>query len=85
MKKKLVLIIEMIAILAMIPSARADAIIIDHTCTDLSEIPEEWISQSKAMFNMSYGHTSHGSQIVSGMNNIKNPGGYSLNCPCEGV
>ena len=74
MKNRL-LMLAMIAILAVVPSACADAIIIDHTCTDLSEIPDEWISQSKAMFNMSYGHTSHGSQIVSGMNNIKNPAG----------
>ena len=75
MKKEMILIIGMIAILAMVPSACADAIIIDHTCTDISEIPDEWISQSKAMFNMSYGHTSHGSQIVTGMNNIKDSAG----------
>ena len=27
------------------------------------------------MFNLSYGHTSHGSQIVTGMNVIKDPAG----------
>ena len=70
-----IIMFAMIAILMALPSACADAIIINHTCTDLSEIPDEWINQSKAMFNMSYGHTSHGSQIVSGMNNIKNPAG----------
>jgi len=61
--------------LMLAPQMCADAIIIDHNCTDLSQIPGEWINQSKAMFNMSYGHTSHGSQIVSGMNVIKNSAG----------
>ena len=69
------ILLAMIAMLAVVPSVCADAIIIDHKCTNLAEIPDEWISQSKAMFNISYGHTSHGSQIVSGMNNIKNPAG----------
>ena len=75
MKTEMMLTIGMIAVLAMIPSVCADAIIIDHTCTDLSEIPDEWISQSKDMFNMSYGRTSHGSQIVTGINNIKDSAG----------
>ena len=42
-------------------------IIADHTCTDLSEVPEYWIEQAKQNFRLSYGHTSHGSQPVSGM------------------
>ena len=42
-------------------------IIIDHTCTDLSQIPDYWIEQAKTLLRVSYGHTSHGSQPVSGM------------------
>jgi uncharacterized repeat protein (TIGR01451 family) len=42
-------------------------IIVDHTCTDLSQIPEEWIEQAKKLLRVSYGHTSHGSQLVTGM------------------
>ena len=61
--------------MALVPSTSAEAIIIDHNCTDLSKIPADWINQSKVMFNISYGHTSHGSQIVTGMNVIKNPAG----------
>ena len=41
--------------------------IIDHTCTDLSQVPDYWIDQAKAMLRVSYGHTSHGSQPISGM------------------
>jgi len=48
-------------------SQAQEAIIIDHTCTDLSKIPEHWIEQAKEQLRLSYGHTSHGSQPVSGM------------------
>jgi hypothetical protein len=53
------------------PGADAqDAIIVNHGCTDLSQVPASWIRQAKAQFRMSYGHTSHGSQIISGMDVI---------------
>jgi uncharacterized repeat protein (TIGR01451 family) len=42
-------------------------VIVDHTTTDLGRIPPYWIEQAKALLRLSYGHTSHGSQIVSGM------------------
>jgi uncharacterized repeat protein (TIGR01451 family) len=48
----------------------AEAIIIDHTCTDISQIPDYWIEQAKA-FAIHYAHTSHGSQIVSGIQKLE--------------
>ena len=42
-------------------------IIIDHTNTDLSQGPDYWIDRAKAQLKVSYGHTSHGSQPISGM------------------
>ena len=45
----------------------SEPIIIDHICTDISQIPEHWIRKARILFRISYGHTSHGSQIVSGM------------------
>ncbi len=54
----------------MVPAfaaALAQPVIIDHHCTDLSQVPANWISQAKQQFRLAYGHTSHGSQIVSGM------------------
>lgn len=48
-------------------SILSEAIIIDHTCTSISEIPEYWVQKAKAEFGIAYGHTSHGSQIISGM------------------
>jgi hypothetical protein len=44
-----------------------DAIIIDHTTTDLNNVPTTYINKAKADLRLSYGHTSHGSQPVSGM------------------
>lgn len=45
--------------------AESNAIIIDHTCTDLSKIPEYWLDKAKKL-TIYYAHTSHGSQITSG-------------------
>ena len=45
----------------------AQSIIIDHNCTDISKIPQEAIKKAKKQFKAAYGHTSHGSQVVSGM------------------
>ena len=55
---------------AMVPSACADVIIIYHTCTDLSEIPDEWIEKAKNL-TIHYAHTSHGSQITSGVEKLE--------------
>ncbi len=43
------------------------AIIIDHTATDLDQVPQYWIEQAEAQLDIFYGHTSHGSQPISGM------------------
>jgi hypothetical protein len=45
-------------------------LIIDHHCTDLKKIPLEWINQAKANLHIGYGHTSHGGQIISGLDAI---------------
>jgi hypothetical protein len=42
-------------------------IVIDHTCTDIGRIPRPYIREAQKKFGVAYGHTSHGSQIVSGM------------------
>ena len=58
-------------------------IIADHTCTDLSEVPEYWIEQAKQNLRLSYGHTSHGSQPITGMDVLmadpSNSGLYDFN------
>lgn len=52
-----------------------DPIIIDHTCTDVSKIPDYWIEQAKENLRIGYGHTSHGSQLVTGIEAIRDKKG----------
>jgi len=58
--------------------------IIDHTCTDITKIPESAINQAKTMLHIGYGHTSHGSQLTTGMTGLvtfANKGGLGLSHP----
>ncbi len=50
--------------------AATSAIIIDHTSTKLTDIPIESINQAKSDLHIAYGHTSHGSQLVTGMTGL---------------
>jgi hypothetical protein len=56
---------------AATPGGAADAVIVDHKCTDISKVPKEFIEKAKKDFKICYGHTSHGSQIVSGMEALR--------------
>lgn len=47
------------------PPPEEQAIIIDHTCIDLSKIPDHWLEEAKKL-TIQWAHTSHGSQIISG-------------------
>ena len=46
--------------------ASAQGIVIDHSCTDLNQIPPMWIDQARALA-LHYGHTSHGGQLMAGL------------------
>ena len=45
-------------------------LIINHNCINLSQIPEQWIQQAKTNLHIAYGHTSHGSQLTTGMTGL---------------
>ncbi len=47
-------------------------IIIDHTCTDLTVIPAQWIESAKNDVQLHYAHTSHGGQLTVGIQRIRN-------------
>lgn len=47
--------------------AAQEPLIIDHTCTRLEKIPDYWLSAAKSALRVGYGHTSHGSQLVTGL------------------
>jgi hypothetical protein len=47
--------------------AQSGAIIINHTCTHLSLVPLASIEKARKELKIAYGHTSHGSQMNTGM------------------
>lgn len=62
----------------------AGPVIIDHNTTDLTLIPQTAIEQAKSELHIAYGHTSHGSQLITGMTGLvdfANNGGLGLNLP----
>jgi len=44
----------------------AKPLIVNHLNTDVQEIPDDWINQARK-FVIHYAHTSHGSQILTGL------------------
>lgn len=52
-------------------SAGAAGFTVDHTSSDLSRIPDEWITRAKQDLHIAYNHTSHGSQLITGMNALE--------------
>lgn len=52
---------------ADIYSSRNESLIIDHNCCNIFNVPVADIVKAKQKLVVAYGHTSHGSQIVSGM------------------
>ncbi len=51
--------------------ANAQPIIANHENIILAEIPVDWIETAKSDLRIWYGHTSHGSQITSGITNLE--------------
>ena len=65
-------------------SVWADALVIDHRHTDITLIPQTAIEQAKATLHIAYGHTSHGSQLTTGMTGLvafANNHGLGLSLP----
>ncbi len=50
--------------------AAAQAIIIDHQHATLQGVPASAIQRARETLHIAYGHTSHGSQLVSGMSGL---------------
>jgi hypothetical protein len=48
------------------PVAAGGTVVIDWSMSDISQIPPEWIERAKQL-TVHYAHTSHGSQIVTGL------------------
>lgn len=67
-------------------SGYTQGLIIDHTCIDITKVPQIWIEAAKSSLHIAYGHTSHGSQITDGMSGLvtfSNGGGKDLSLPAN--
>lgn len=65
-------------------ASTAEALVIDHRHTDIGQIPQAAIERAKANLHIAYGHTSHGSQLTTGMSGLvdfANGGGKGLLLP----
>ena len=63
------------------PDPNTEAVIVNHTSISLSAIPSTYIDQAKQRLHIAYGHTSHGSQLTTGMAGLVTFAGvqYSFN------
>ena len=78
--RRLLLIVVLVAVLLVgtATAARTAPLIVNHTSTDLSAVPASTVANAKATLHVAYGHTSHGSQLVSGMSGLKTFAGTPL-------
>ncbi len=53
-------------------SLQAQPIIVNHKCIDINKIPAEYVEKAKQNIRILYGHTSHGSQITTGISILRN-------------
>jgi parallel beta-helix repeat protein len=70
-ERRWIVLTIVISMLVLIPSVQAEAIIIDHNCTNLSQIPDEWIDTVQDNIKLHYAHTSHGGQFTTGLQRIE--------------
>ena len=63
------------------PDPNEEPIVVDHESVALADIPSNWIDQAKQTLHIAYGHTSHGSQLTTGMTGLVTFAGtaYSYN------
>jgi hypothetical protein len=76
MKNKLFQITFLFLIIFLVFSCKKEdsaglPMIIDHNCTNLSKIPQEWLNKAKTDLHISYGHSSHGNQLLVGMTGLQ--------------
>ena len=78
------LIAVVVGMAAVAFSAGVEPLIIDHRHTDVTQLTAEEIEVAKSVLHIAYGHTSHGSQVTSGMSGLvgfANGGGLGLDLP----
>jgi hypothetical protein len=54
----------------MVKNPVVNDMIINHSCIKTGSIPDTWLNAAKLNLHIAYGHTSHGSQLISGMTGL---------------
>ncbi len=67
--KKLILVLIIVSLSC---TAHANSLVIDHNNTDLSDYSLSQYQKAKNDLHIAYGHTSHGSQLTTGMTGMVN-------------
>jgi hypothetical protein len=77
MKRSIYLpVISMALLIFVVPWSVSAPLVADHTVVShFSAIPSSTIQQVKQTFKIFYGHTSHGSQVVTGMEMVRSEDG----------
>lgn len=61
------------AVLTVAAVCQGQPIVADHnSASAFHDIPDYWIEQGKSQLHIAYQHTSHGSQLITGMDALKN-------------
>ena len=61
-----------VLLLLLVTTISGQGIIIDHNCAKLAPIPVWALEQASESLHIAYGHTSHGSQLMTGMTELEN-------------
>ncbi len=69
MKTRLCIFIFLMSL--QVSFAPAQGILIDHNCTDVTQIPANWIDQVQQNIYFHYAHTSHGAQLTYGLMHLE--------------
>ncbi|MCK9269924.1 MAG: hypothetical protein WC271_08860 [Bacteroidales bacterium] len=70
MKQNLLFTGLVMLFISCLTTLHAQPIIANHEHIHRTDIPTAWIEAAKSELRIWYGHTSHGSQITTGMNNL---------------
>ena len=84
--RRLLVVLAILAAASNVPSALGGSIIIDHSNTDITALSQAALTNAKTDLHIGYGHTSHGSQVTTGMAGLvdfANGGGLGLAYPTD--
>ncbi|MBU0708956.1 hypothetical protein KJ596_04400 [Patescibacteria group bacterium] len=72
--------VSIFVFLSFVHAPQILALVVDHNAVgEFNQIPDYWIDQAKQNFVIGYGHTSHGSQISTGMSMVRTEYGNLYN------